>query len=262
MSKKSNKQAVSPQKGRYGISQNFLTSARTIDRMLDRTDIGPADHVWEIGAGKGHITRRLLARAGRVTAVEIDANLHGKLAAKLGDAPALRLLKGDFLSMPLPRHGAYKVFANIPFCHTSAIIEKLAGCANAPVDCWLVLERGAAWRFLGKPQETPRSLWLKARFDLSVGYHLRRDSFHPMPSVDAVLLHMHRRETPDLTASQSEAFMRFARAVLQGGWGARGTITRHQASVVLRRAGMDDIPPSATMRYVQWLCLFRWWMQR
>jgi hypothetical protein len=42
------------------VSQNFLTSAKIIRRLIRKTSIDSNDHVIEIGPGKGHITGALL----------------------------------------------------------------------------------------------------------------------------------------------------------------------------------------------------------
>ena len=41
------------------VSQNFLTSRRIIDRLINKTDLSSTDTVLEVGAGKGHITKAL-----------------------------------------------------------------------------------------------------------------------------------------------------------------------------------------------------------
>lgn len=38
----------------FSVSQNFLTSRKTIDRLINKTDLSNKDTVLEIGAGKGH----------------------------------------------------------------------------------------------------------------------------------------------------------------------------------------------------------------
>lgn len=252
MSKKTGVRAVNA----YAVSQNFLTSARTIDGLLRRTTISRADHVLEIGAGKGHITRRLLARAGRVTAVEIDPALSRRIADSLGGTVGFRLIQGDFLKVCLPAYGPYKVFANIPFSRTSAIVEKLSGAPNPPADAWLIMERGAAMRFAGRPAESLHSLALKPFFDVRIVGYLQREGFHPMPSVSAAVLHLHRKERPDISPDERDLFAHFLRA-MRGGGGR--LLSARQISVALRASGQADIPQSATMAYVQWLCLFRCW---
>jgi len=50
-------------------SQNFLTSSYVINRIIKLSGICKTDHVVEIGAGKGHITGKLINRSGKVTAI-------------------------------------------------------------------------------------------------------------------------------------------------------------------------------------------------
>lgn len=58
---------------------------------------------------------------------------------------------------------------------------------------------------------------------------------------------------PDLSMKESAQWQRFVRHGLEKG--LRGLVTPRQISAAARETG---IPMSATLRYVQWLCLFRW----
>lgn len=174
------------------VSQNFLTSRRTIERLLRRTTISGDDHVIEIGPGKGHTTGLLLQNCREVTAVEIDEALYQRLVKTFDGAGNLNLFRQDFLQWRLPARGSYKVFANIPFCHTTRILRKLAQAENPPAEAWLTMESGAAKRFLGKPGETAGSLMLKPVFDLDIAYYFCREDFYPKPGVDVVLVHLRK----------------------------------------------------------------------
>lgn len=240
----------------YSISQNFLTSRKTIARLLTRARITKQDIVLEIGTGKGHITRALAARAGSVITYEIDPILSEKLRGNLPEN--VQLMEQDFLRAPLPK-GKYKVFANIPFSRTTEIVEKLTGAANPPKAAWLIMEKGAAKRFCGQPGETLRSLQIKPFFDLKIQYHLQREDFHPAPRVDTVLLEFLRKPEPDLPLQQRAAFSTFISKVKQQG--IHTLLTKKQISMALRLAGLPPIERSGTILYVQWLCLFRCWMR-
>lgn len=238
-------------KNEYGISQNFLTSGSVIRRLLTLTDLSETDTVLEIGAGKGHITRALADRCGRVLTCEIDPVLASRLRGTLPEN--VRLHPGDFLRMPLPR-GPYKVFANIPFNRTTDIIRHLTGAPHPPQAAWLIVERGAAMRFCGAGRESHASLSLKPWWNVRIAFHLRREDFHPMPSVDCVLLELRRKEPPDIPEKERRLWERFIENAFRHG--LRGMLTQRQITAALRQA---SIPMSATMRYVQWLCLFRCW---
>lgn len=187
-------------------SQNFITSRQLIRKIVGLSGIDRSDTVLEIGTGKGHLTQELCWRGGRVVSVEIDGKLLENARTRLAGMKNLELIQGDFLRYPLPERGDYKIFANIPFFITTQIIDRLTKASNRPSEIWLVVEKGAAARFMGIPKETVKSLLLKAEWEMAVRFRFRRTDFHPMPSVDTVLLHLKRRETPELERSELPAF--------------------------------------------------------
>jgi len=101
----------------------------------------------------------------------------------------VKLMHGDFMKYQVPMEGNYKVFANIPFYLTTEIVRKLTQAFHPPSDIWLVMEKGAAKRFLGVPTETKYSSLLKNKWKLDIVYYFSREDFHPKTSVDSVLLH-------------------------------------------------------------------------
>lgn len=240
------------------ISQNFLTSGKTIDRLLRLSSICKEDYVVEIGPGKGHITKALAMRADKVRAVEIDKSLYEKLSDKLSDLNNVSIINRDFLKTELPKID-YKVFSNIPFCRTSEIIEKLTSAKNPPKDAWLVMEKGAAKRFSGKPSETASSLSLKPFFKTEIVYHFSREDFHPSPSVDTVLFHITKKKEPDILPGQRAEFERFISKCKK--YGVKAVLSKRQIERALKLAELPGIPESGVLLYVQWLCLFRCCMQ-
>jgi 23S rRNA (adenine-N6)-dimethyltransferase len=83
------------------VSQNYLTSYKTIKKLLHKTSITAGDHVIEIGPGKGHITGLLLENCQKVSAIEVDKKLYGRLLEKFSDAENLDLYHQDFLQWRL-----------------------------------------------------------------------------------------------------------------------------------------------------------------
>lgn len=237
------------------VSQNFLTSSETIERIIRRTTISKDDHVVEIGPGKGHITRVLVRCCRRVTAIEIDKRLYDRLAKEFEGYRNVRLHHHDFLKWNLPDRGDYKVFSNIPFSCTTSILRKLTESKNVPSEAWLVMEKGAVKRFLGQPAESLRSLLLKPFFDMDIVWYFSRDDFHPKPSVDVVLFHLKKKSLPDIPENQQKAYERFVTAGLK--YGLRHLFTKKQLSRALHSAGINCDATLSEIRYIQWLCLFR-----
>lgn len=174
-------------------SQNFMTSRRLLERIVRKSKISKDDIVLEIGTGKGHLTEVLCRKAKYVYSVEIDKAMYKRAKERLNNISNLTILCRDFMHYPLPNRKNYKVFANIPYYITTKIVQKLTEDVHPPSEIWLVMERGAAKRFLGVPRETKYSLSLKRRWRLDIVYYFSKEDFHPKPSVDSVLLHFLRK---------------------------------------------------------------------
>lgn len=239
------------------VSQNFLTSSRTIRRLLAVSDLKSGDLVYEIGPGKGHITRELLKTGALVRAVELDPSLYARLSAAFAGEPGLSLRRGDFLASPLPKTGSYKVFSNIPFSRTTDILRKLTRSPNPPAAAWLIVEEGAAKRFCSNKAKS--ALALRPFFDVSTACRIDRKEFHPAPSVDCALLCIRRKENPDLPLADRALYREFLEQVWKKG--LRSLLTKRQISTALRLAGLPQPVPDSNLLYVQWLCLFRCWRQ-
>ena len=239
----------------YSVSQNFLTSSKTIKKLLRITSICKDDHVIEIGAGKGHITKELAKTCQRVSAYEVDGSLYARLQKLFDSTDNISLIGNDFLKASLPKSGSYKVFSNIPFSITSDIIRKLTSTRNPPQESWLVMEKGAAKRFMGTPHDTLSSILIKPFFEIKIVYHFSRQDFHPAPSVETVLLHLARKKEPDIPAELQKSFSEFVgRSIKQGIY---RQLSKQQVTTALRLARLPHIKESGTILYTQWLCLFR-----
>jgi 23S rRNA (adenine-N6)-dimethyltransferase len=146
---------------------------------------------------------------------------------------------GDFLLLPLPEHGAYKVAGNVPFAITSSLIRKLLQAPNPPSDSVLVVQREAALRWSGDVRETAESVAAKVRFEFDIRLALRRRDFHPHPRVESVVLGMRRRPRPLLSPADERVF----RAFVEHGFG-RGQRLRDGGS-------------PGEIAFDEWLAMFR-----
>ena len=57
------------------LGQNFVVDPNTVRRIARLAEVGPGDHVVEIGAGLGSLTLALAETGADVTAVEVDRGL-------------------------------------------------------------------------------------------------------------------------------------------------------------------------------------------
>jgi len=168
-------------------AQNFLLDPYLVASLLERCSIGQDDVVYEIGPGKGIITEQLALRCKQVVAIEKDPRLSALLLQQFADRPNVTIHEGDFLHYPLPRK-PYKVFANIPFNITTAIVTRLTAAQYPPEDAYMAMQKEAAEKFLGKPHESLYTVLLKPWFEVEMVHRFRRKDFVPEPGVDVVML--------------------------------------------------------------------------
>jgi 23S rRNA (adenine-N6)-dimethyltransferase len=244
---------------RIAYSQNFLRSPRLVERLLDRSGIGADDLVIEIGPGRGVITERLATRCRQVLAVEQDPILAEELRGQFAHVCNVALFAGDFLSFPLPLT-TYKVFANIPFNITAAIVGKLTSGTSPPVDTHLAVQGEAAARFMGTPRETLVAVLLKPWFEPTVVHRFRPTDFVPRPGVAVVLLRLRRREVPLVAPCNATLFGDFV-AYAFTAW--QPTVREALARILPRRlvadveraAGLSLGRPPSDIPFTAWISL-------
>ena len=194
------------------FGQNFLHSRRLVERLVEETSIEPDDIVIEIGPGKGIITDALASRCRHVLTIEKDPH-HAEIVRKRYAArPNVTVFGADVRDFPLPIT-RYKVFSNIPYNITAAIVGKLTTGIAPPEDAWLIVQREAADRFLGYPRETLQSVVLKPWFEAEIIHWFQRRDFTPMPRVESVLLHLHRNTAPQVSLEARERYETFVTTI-------------------------------------------------
>jgi 23S rRNA (adenine-N6)-dimethyltransferase len=241
-------------------SQNFLKDPCLVASLLHRLDIGSDDVVYEIGPGKGIITEQLALRYKKVVAIEKDPRLSALLLQKFADRPNVTIHSGDFLHYSLPRK-PYKVFANIPFNITTAIVTRLTAAEYPPEDAYLTMQKEAAEMFLGKPHELLRTILLKPWFEMEIIHRFKRQDFIPAPRVDVVMLRLRKRGPPLVHSADRQYFRDFVVHIFTNRQPKLGTtlksiFTRQQLKYVKRELGFDlDVTPTS-IPFEQWLNLF------
>src|SRR5574344_116988 len=196
---------------RIAYSQNFLKDKGLVAKLISQSTITKDDTVFDIGAGQGVITDELIKASGKVIAFEIDSNLFGKLEHRLEGNKSLGVRLCNFLDYPLP-NSPYKVFSNIPFNITSAVIKRLTEAQNPPADTYLILQKEAALKFLGKPHDSKSSqlaTLLKPWCDMTLVHNFDKNDFFPKPMVDIVLMRIEKGSNPLISADYKQLFEDF-----------------------------------------------------
>lgn len=195
---------------RQALGQNFLRRERLAQQLVAQAGIDARDLVVEIGPGRGRLTRVLAQHAHQVFAIERDPVMVALLRERLADLHNAAVVEADILTMPLPAT-RYRVFANIPFNLTAAIVRRLLDDAHPPADAWLVMQREAAWRYLGQPQMTLVAALIQPSWEVRVEHAFARRDFEPMPAVESVLLRFSQRDQPLIPDTRADWYRQIVR---------------------------------------------------
>jgi 16S rRNA (adenine1518-N6/adenine1519-N6)-dimethyltransferase len=191
------------------LGQHFLTNAHVLERIAVATCPAGEDLVIEIGPGRGALTEKLLRRAARVVAIEIDATLVEHLRTRFAGEPRLEIVHADVLATDLAQWGRAPIAGNLPYYITSPILEKVIRL-DVPRIVFLI-QKEVAERLIATPCHREYG-YLTLQTALFAGtrllFEVKPGSFRPPPQVDSavVLLTPHLR---DLGVGDREAFRRF-----------------------------------------------------
>lgn len=147
------------------------------------------DLVIEIGPGRGALTEKLLKRATRVIAIEVDPLLVEHLRAKFAGNPRLEVVHADVLQTDLRQWGRAPIAGNLPYYITSPILEKTVRL-GAPSAVFL-MQQEVAERLAAKPGTRDYGfLTVQTALFANVRYlfGVKPGSFQPPPKVDSAVV--------------------------------------------------------------------------
>lgn len=248
------------------LAQNFLRNPQLVRRLVGLSKIGPSDTVYEIGPGNGIITAALARVAGRVVAVEKDAELVRRLRERFRLLENVEIVEKDFLAYIL-QTPEYKIFANMPYNITAQVLRKIMSERSGLAEGYLILQKEAAQKISGFPRETLVSIMAKLFFEFKVLTRLKRTDFRPVPQVDSVLLSIKRRPCPLIERYDVSSFRDFVRYGF-GRWKPNLRLAYKHVFTYKqwkRLAHELDFPLNATpteLSLAQWLEVYSVWKSR
>ena len=247
------------------LGQHFLSDRRILERIADALGASAADTVLEIGPGPGGLTEALAGRAGRLVAIEKDADLLPALVARVPGAVVVEAdaLETDWHALAGPD---FLVAGNIPYNITSPLIGKALEPPR-PRRIVFLVQKEVADRVVAAPGG-------EAYGALSVGvqavargerlFIVPAGAFSPRPKVDSAVLRLTPLAEPLVGDAEVEPFRRlvvglfgFRRKQMQRalreltGWDAA------RVEAVLSRAGIELRVRPETVTPSQFVALLR-----
>jgi 16S rRNA (adenine1518-N6/adenine1519-N6)-dimethyltransferase len=213
------------------LGQNFVVDPNTVRRIARLADVGPGDHVVEIGAGLGSLTLALADTGAAVTAVEVDRHVLPVLRDVV-EGRGVTVVEGDALQLDwstvLAGAERWVLVANLPYNVATPLVLDLLDDVPAIGRMLVMVQREAGERLaadVGDPAYGIPSVkvryWATARLAGKVG----ADVFLPRPKVESALVAIERRPTPATAADPERMF-----ALVRAGFGQRRKMLRRSLS--------------------------------
>lgn len=180
-----------------GLGQNFLVDEAAVAAIADAA-VCQGLPLLEIGPGLGALTRALLQRGARVTAVEKDRELSDILPDLVGDNTNLTIINADIMEVDILNLMGGRPFAavgNLPYYITTPASERLL--LHLPERCALMVQREAAERFFARPGARvygPLAILSQVYFQAAPLLSVGRNSFYPVPGVDSAVVLLNKKD--------------------------------------------------------------------
>jgi len=201
------------------LGQNFLIHERVIASIIRMLDLNPNDQVVEIGSGLGFLTRRLLERAGRVWAVEVDDGLVERLRESgLAEEPKLELIHGDILEVPLEKtlpHTKLKLVGNLPYSISTPVLFRIFSWRDHFSTLVLMVQKEVADRLASGPGTKDYgtlSVWCQVQGRVSEKLIVSPEAFFPRPKVRSTVLKIELFDEPLIAADDLPTLRELVRA--------------------------------------------------
>jgi 16S rRNA (adenine1518-N6/adenine1519-N6)-dimethyltransferase len=227
---------------RQRLGQHFLTNRSILNRIAVASCPEPVETVVEIGPGRGALTERLLERAQRVVAIEIDAALAALLRRRFADEPRLEVVEGDALQTDMAGFGHAPIVGNLPYYLASAIVDRAVRLY--PPRAVFLVQKEVAERLCARPGERDYGyLTVRTRTFASarVLFAVKPGAFTPPPKVESAVVVLEPRPGGSLP-DDLDSFLSFAGRCFQY---KRKTIRNNLAGLCGRET-VDGWPEAGT----------------
>ncbi|KAJ5138912.1 uncharacterized protein N7515_003760 [Penicillium bovifimosum] len=176
------------------IGQHVLKNPGIAAAIVEKAELKQSDIVLEIGPGTGNLTAKILEKAKKCIAVELDPRMAAEVTKRFQSTPyqkRLDVILGDVMKTELPYFDV--CISNTPYQISSPLTFKLLATSPAPRSCILMFQREFALRLFAKPGDKLYSrlsvnaqMWAKIDHIMKVG----KNNFKPPPQVESSVIRM------------------------------------------------------------------------
>ena len=198
---------------RFG--QHFLIDPNIVRKILAEAAIRREETVFEIGPGRGVLTKKLCSVASHVIAVELDKKLVAYLSS-ICSQNNLDIQVGDALEFPYEKLPlGTVVVANLPYYVSTSLLFKLLDHRSRISRMVLMLQLEVAKRLVAKPGSRDYgTLSVLSQYcaDLRLAFKIPSHCFRPKPNVDSAVVTLTLRPNKNEDATFDRDLIQIVRA--------------------------------------------------
>jgi len=186
------------------LGQHFLRDQSVLERIAEAAAPAHEALLYEIGPGRGALTRYLVPRCGRLVAIELDRTLIAPLRVAF---PTVEVVEQDVLRYAFPPEPCV-VAGNLPYYITSPILEHVLGLGSLLQRAVFLIQKEVALRLAarcGTRDYGYLSVRTQLVADVEMLFTVPPGAFSPPPQVESAVV----RLTPRAGAHVTREFDRF-----------------------------------------------------
>lgn len=247
--------------------QNFLIHEGIYDDIIKASNIGPNDEVLEVGPGLGFLTVRLVDKAKKVVAVELDDKLAAYLYTGFGvtNQEKVKIINQDILRFNPEQEfsGKYKIVANLPYNITSIFLRTFLSSKHKPESIVLMLQKEVTERIIAQPPDMSLlAVSVQHYSEPEIIRQVKSEYFWPAPEVDSAVIRF-TVKPPIFSAEQDKMFFRLVKAgfsakrkMLKNNLAGGLRIDQEKISVAFKLVGINDKERAENLSLANWYQLF------
>ena len=250
------------------LGQNFLVDINVVNSIIESANIDNADLVIEIGPGLGVLTKRLLEKAYKVIAIELDSNMVNILKDRFKEEKEehFTIINNDVLKVDInklideekkeawarnKKINKVKVVANLPYYISTPIVMKLLESKLNIESLTIMVQKEVADRLIANPGTK-----YSGSITYAVNYYsvaekvleVGKECFIPSPKVESEVIKLTIRDKKEVKIDNEEIFFEFIQQVFSQ---RRKTLAnvlvnfkyvenKEKAQEILNKIGLND----------------------
>ena len=202
------------------LGQNFLIDDEAVSTIVDTAKVTKDDLIIEIGPGLGTLTSKLLEKAGKVIAIELDKKMVLVLEDRFSLYDNFECINEDVLKVDLESLiseekskglKTAKIVANLPYYITTPIIMKLLEEKLDIESITVMIQKEVADRLVAEPGKANTGAITYAinyYTNPKVVLQVPNTAFIPAPDVNSTVIQLEVLQKPKIDVIDEEMFFK------------------------------------------------------